>query len=91
MNSTCRRKSPAVKFEVKETPPDFTIEGLALTNKPVKLFYGKTFKPADIRHLNDLGDGGKVTVWGDVFATESRAAAAKSTLPPSPTTPAPST
>ena len=65
-----QEKAPAVKFEAKETPPDFTIEGLALTNKPVKLFYGKTFKPADIRHLNDLGDGGKVTVWGDVFATE---------------------
>ena len=65
-----QEKVPAVKFEAKETPPDFTIEGLALTNKPVKLFYGKTFKPADIRHLNDLGDGGKVTVWGDVFATE---------------------
>ena len=65
-----QEKAPVVKFEAKETPPDFTIEGLALTNKPVKLFYGKTFKPADIRHLNDLGDGGKVTVWGDVFATE---------------------
>lgn len=65
-----QEKAPAVKFEAKETPPDFTIEGLALTNKPVKLFYGKNFKPADIRHLNDLGDGGKVTVWGDVFATE---------------------
>ncbi len=65
-----QEKAPAVKFEAKETPPDFTIEGLALTNKPVKLFYGKSFKPADTRRLNDLGDGGKVTVWGDVFATE---------------------
>ncbi len=66
----CRRKAPAVKPRPPETPPDFTIEGLALTNKPVKLFYGKTFKPTDTRRLNDLGDGGKVTVWGDVFATE---------------------
>lgn len=31
---------------------------------------GKSFKPADLRPLNDLGDGGKVTVWGDVFFTE---------------------
>ena len=56
-----QEKAPVVKFEAKEAPPDFTIEGLALTNKPVKVFYGKTFKPADIRHLNDLGDGCKVT------------------------------
>ena len=65
-----QEKAPAVKFEAKEIPPDFQIEGLALTNKPVKLFYGKNFKPTDTRRLNDLGDGGKVTVWGDVFATE---------------------
>ncbi len=63
-------EGPRCQFEAKETPPDFTIEGLALTNKPVKLFYGKQFKPTDTRRLNDLGDGGKVTVWGDVFATE---------------------
>ena len=37
---------------------------------PPKLFHGKPFKPADLRPLNDLGDGGKITVWGDVFATE---------------------
>ena len=36
-----------VKFEAKETPPDFIIEGLALTNKPVKVFYGKNFKPTE--------------------------------------------
>ena len=42
----------------------FTIEGLELTSKPAKVFYGKSFKPADLRPLNDLGDGGKVTVWG---------------------------
>src|SRR5699024_4526715 len=65
-----QKKAPVVKFEAKETPPDFTIEGLTLANKPVKLFYGKNFKPADTRRLGDLGDGGKVTVWGDVFATE---------------------
>ena len=46
------------------------LEGLALTDKPAKLFYGKNFKPTETRPLNDLGDGGKVTIWGDVFATE---------------------
>ena len=65
-----QEKTPVVKFEAKETPPDFTIEGLSLTDKPVKLFYGKNFKPTETRRLNDLGDGGKVTIWGDVFATE---------------------
>lgn len=65
-----QEKVPVVKFEAKETPPDFTIQGLALTGKPVRLFYGKKFKPTDVRHLNDMPDGGKVTVWGDVFATE---------------------
>lgn len=34
------------------------------------MFHGKYFKPADLRPLNDLGDGGKITVWGDVFASE---------------------
>ena len=65
-----QEKTPVVKFEAKETPPDFTLEGLALTDKPAKLFYGKNFKPTETRPLNDLGDGGKVTIWGDVFATE---------------------
>ena len=58
-----QEKTPVVKFEAKETPPDFTIEGLALTDKPVKLFYGKNFKPTETRRLNDLGDGGKVTIY----------------------------
>ena len=65
-----QEKTPVVKFEAKETPPDFTIEGLALTDKPVKLFYGKNFKPTETRRLNDLGDCVKVTILGDVFATE---------------------
>ena len=65
-----QEKTPVVKFEAKETPPDFTLEGLALTDKPAKLFYGKNFKPTETRPLNDLGDGGKVTIWCDVFATE---------------------
>ena len=63
-------KVPAVQFKAKEEVAPFTIEGLELTSKPAKVFYGKSFKPADLRPLNDLGDGGKVTVWGDVFFTE---------------------
>mgnify|MGYP001537074653 FL=1 len=63
-------KVPAVQFKAKEEVAPFTIEGLELTSKQAKVFYGKSFKPADLRPLNDLGDGGKVTVWGDVFFTE---------------------
>ena len=65
-----QQKTPVVAFEAKEVPPDFTIEGITLTSKPVKTLEGKQFKPTEVRHLNDLGDGGKVRVWGDVFATE---------------------
>ena len=63
-------KVPAVQFKANDEVAPFTIEGLELTSKPAKVFYGKSFKPADLRPLNDLGDGGKVTVWGDVFFTE---------------------
>ena len=63
-------KTPAVQFKAKDEVAPFTIDGLALAPKAPKLFHGKPFKPADLRPLNDLGDGGKVTVWGDVFATE---------------------
>ena len=63
-------KVPAVQFKAKEEVAPFTIDGLTLAAKPAKVFHGKAFKPADLRPLNDLGDGGKVTVWGDVFATE---------------------
>lgn len=62
--------TPAPAFEAKKEAPPFKIEGLDLADKPAKLFHGKVFKPADLRPLNDLGDGGKITVWGDVFATE---------------------
>ncbi|MEE0801594.1 MAG: PolC-type DNA polymerase III [Gemmiger sp.] len=63
-------KTPAAQFKAHEEVAPFTIEGLDLAPKPAKVFYGKSFKPADLRPLNDLGDGGKVTVWGDVFFSE---------------------
>ena len=65
-----QNKTPAVKFEAKKDLPPIQVQGLDLTDKPVKVFHGKYFKPADLRPLNDLGDGGKITVWGDVFASE---------------------
>ena len=70
MERRVAEKAPAVQFKAKEEVAPFTIDGLELSGKPAKLFHGKSFKPADLRPLNDLGDGGKITVWGDVFATE---------------------
>ena len=63
-------KAPAAQFKAKEEVAPFTIDGLDLAPKPAKAFCGKSFKPADLRPLNDLVDGGKVTVWGDVFFSE---------------------
>ena len=63
-------KAPTMKFEAKREVAPFTIDGLELAPKPAQLFHGKAFKPSDLRPLNDLGDGGKITVWGDVFASE---------------------
>ena len=63
-------KAPAAQFKASEEVAPFTIDGLNLAPKPAKVFCGKSFKPTDLRPLNDLGDGGKVTVWGDVFFSE---------------------
>ena len=65
------KKVPAVKFEEKKGLPPIKIPGLDLTDKPVKLLHGKNFKPADLTPLKELGgDGGRVMIWGDVFAVE---------------------
>ena len=65
------KKVPAVKFEEKKGLPPLKIPGLDLEDKPVKLFHGKNFKPADLTPLRNVGgDGGRVTIWGDVFAVE---------------------
>lgn len=65
------KKAPAIKFEEKKGLPPIKIPGLDLADKPVKLFHGKNFKPSDLTPLKMLGgDGGRVTIWGDVFAVE---------------------
>ena len=62
---------PVIQFEAKRTAPPIQVEGLDLTDKPVQIFHGKTFKPKDLVPLKDLGgEGGKCMIWGDVFATE---------------------
>ncbi len=65
------QKAPVVKFEEKKGLPPIKIPGLDLEDKPVKLFHGKNFKPGELTPLKDLGgDGGRVMIWGDVFAVE---------------------
>ena len=62
---------PVVKFEKKNTAPSIKVEGLDLTDKPVTIFHGKMFTPKNRTPLKDLGgEGGKCTIWGDVFFTE---------------------
>ncbi|OUQ44197.1 PolC-type DNA polymerase III [Gemmiger sp. An120] len=59
---------PTFKEDKKKLP---RIPGLDLTDKPVRIFHGKEFKPAQLTPLIQLGgEGGKTMVWGDVFATE---------------------
>ncbi len=64
--------APVPRFTAHKNIKPFTIPGLALTQTPPRLFCGQVFKPGELRPLNDLGEGGKVTVWGDVFAGEAK-------------------
>ena len=63
---------PVKAYAVKGPKPEqIKIPGLDLTDKPVKLFHGKSFKPGQPTLLHDLTlETGKTVVWGDVFATE---------------------
>lgn len=67
-----QKKVPAPVFEAKKpAQANIKIPGLDLTDKPVTLFHGKMFKPDKLTPLSELGgEGGKVMVWGDVFASE---------------------
>ncbi|MCI2046188.1 MAG: PolC-type DNA polymerase III [Faecalibacterium sp.] len=65
--------APVVSFEKKNTAPAMKVDGLDLTDKPVTIFHGKMFKPHDLTPLKDLGgEGGKCTIWGDVFFSETK-------------------
>ena len=58
-------------FEKKNTAPSIKVDGLDLTDKPVTIFHGKMFTPKNLTPLKDLGgEGGKCTIWGDVFFSE---------------------
>ena len=84
---------PVVKFEKKNTAPSIKVEGLDLTDKPVTIFHGKMFTPKNLTPLKDLGgEGGKCTIWGDVFFSEVKGNFRKNFIPyPSPIIRAPST
>ena len=61
----------AAKKQPKVQQESIKIPGLNLTDKPVRFFHGKRFKPDSLLPLKELNpDSGKVTVWGDVFLTE---------------------
>ena len=67
---------PVVFVQHKEPPKKkaMKIDGLELTDTPVKVLCGKHFQPQKLTALKDLGAmaAGKVTVWGDVFLTEQK-------------------
>ncbi len=64
----------------KTTRKTIVIPGVVLKNTPPRLFVGRDFTPGEIQPLRDLGEGGKVTVWGDVFTTQAKGSHGKITL-----------
>ncbi len=67
-----QKKVPALKQFVKKQAPALKVDGLDLTDAPVKVVAGRSFQPSGLSALKDLGAmaAGKVTVWGDVFFSE---------------------
>ena len=66
-----QQKVPVTAFVEKKQTAALKIPGLDLTDKPAEVFHGKLFKPEALQPLKDIGgEGGKVTVWGEVFASE---------------------
>ena len=68
------KKAPPVKQYEKKKGPVLKVDGLDLEDAPAKVVAGHTFQPGGFAKLSDLGgqSAGKVTIWGDVFATELR-------------------
>ena len=66
------KKAPPVKQYEKKKGPVLKVDGLDLEDAPAKVVAGHTFQPGGFAKLSDLGgqSAGKVTIWGDVFATE---------------------
>lgn len=55
--------------------PVVKIDGLTLTQAPLKVLFGTRFRPSAFTALRDLGsmNAGRVTVWGDVFFQKLKA------------------
>ena len=69
-----QEKVPAVAFSAqKKKGTAIKVPGLALEDTPAEVFHGEMFRPAELTPLAELGaDNGKVVIWGDVFATETK-------------------
>ncbi len=69
-NSGGFKRNTAVKDEPQEVTIDFT--GMQFLNEGAMLLKGKkiTDKPIPLKEVNSMS--GTVTVWGDIFATDSR-------------------
>ncbi len=78
-----RREARMPQLRRPEKPAEtFKVPGLDLTDKPVKVFHGKMFRPDALTPLRDLTEtnSGKMVVWGDVFAQEIKGNYRKSYL-----------
>ncbi|MCI6640202.1 MAG: PolC-type DNA polymerase III [Pygmaiobacter massiliensis] len=55
----------------RTTKAKIHLAGVELTDAPARLVAGKEFKPGTLTDIADLREeSGRVTIWGDVFATE---------------------
>ena len=72
LEQAVQQKAPAAAFKAKPKEPALKVDGIDLTDKPVKVVAGRMFRPQGLSALKDLGAmaAGRVTVWGDVFFTD---------------------